>query len=450
MSGARAFRGLAARADAAAGPAWRGIVGPCPAARRLPDRSATLARAGRHLSTASAQASAPASIFSPTPEHQALREMVRAFAEAEVEPQAAEFNKAERMNLPLFRKLGELGLLGVTVPDAYGGSGMDATAAVIVHEELAASDPAFCLAYLAHSMLFANNLARNGSEAQKAAFLPAACDGSRVGGMCMSEPGAGTDVLGMRTSAERKGDDYVLNGAKMWITNGTLDGISTGDFYLVYAKTGERRSDVSLFLVEKGTKGFSLGQKIQDKLGMRASMTAELVFDNCSIPAANLVGELHGASICMMRNLEIERVVLAAMSLGIARRSVEEMNKYARERKAFGANLNSFGQMQRFIAESYAEYQAGRSYVYQTACHLDLDSAGNGLDADGVKLYCGAMGKNVADRAIQVMGGYGYVGEYNVERLWRDAKLLEIGGGTNEAHHKNMVRDLSRSTDKLP
>lgn len=390
------------------------------------------------------------SIFSPTPEHQALREMVRSFAEAEVEPQANEFNKAEKMNLPLFRKLGELGLLGVTVPEEFGGSGMDATAAVIVHEELAAVDPGFCLAYLAHSMLFVNNLAQNGNEELKKAFLPAVCDGSKVGGMCMSEPSVGTDVLGMKTTAVRDGDEFVINGAKMWITNGTLDGETTGDCYLVYAKTGATNRDVSLFLVEKGTPGFSLGQQIKDKCGMRASMTAELVFQDCRIPASNLVGELGKATICMMRNLEIERVVLAAMSLGIARRCVEEMNRYSTERKAFGSSLNSFGQIQRLISESYAEYQAGRCYVYQTAAELDLSTVGNGLDADGVKLYCGVMGKNVADRAIQVMGGYGYVGEYNVERLWRDSKLLEIGGGTNEAHHKNMVRDLSRKVEKLP
>eukprot|EP00927_Polykrikos_kofoidii_P015599 TRINITY_DN16947_c0_g1_i1.p1 TRINITY_DN16947_c0_g1~~TRINITY_DN16947_c0_g1_i1.p1 ORF type:complete len:458 (-),score=73.15 TRINITY_DN16947_c0_g1_i1:98-1471(-) len=389
-------------------------------------------------------------IYAPSEEHQALREMVRSFAEAEVELQAIEFNKAERMNLPLFRKLGELGLLGVTVPEEYGGSGLDATAAVIIHEELAAVDPAFCLAYLAHSMLFVNNLARNGDEAQKKRWLPGSCDGSLVGGMCMSEPSVGTDVLGMTTTATRDGEDYILNGTKMWITNGTLDGITTGDAYLVYAKTGKGKGDVSLFLVPKGTPGFSLGQKIQDKCGMRASMTAELVFEDVRIPATNLVGEEGGAALCMMRNLEIERVTLAAMSLGIARRCVEEMTRYSKQRKAFGSELYKFGQMQRFIAESYGEYMAGRAYVYQTASLLDLDSSGNGLDADGVKLYCGAMAKNVADRSMQVMGGYGYVAEYNVERLWRDSKLLEIGGGTNEAHHKNIVRDLTRHFDKLP
>lgn len=403
-----------------------------------------------HLAYGIADERSAANIFSPTPEHQALREMVRAFTEAEVEPQAIEFNRAERMNLPLFRKLGELGLFGVTVPEEYGGSGLDATASVIVHEELAASDPAFCLSYLAHSMLFVNNLAQNGNDAQKRQWLPGACDGSIVGGMCMSEPSVGTDVLGMRTSAQRQGDDYVLNGEKMWITNGTLDGVGTGDVYLVYARTGPKKSDVSLFVVEKGTPGFALGQKIHDKCGMRASMTAELVFQDCRIPASNLVGLENSATLCMMRNLEIERIVLAAMSLGIARRCVEEMNKYARDRRAFGSALNSFGQIQRFIAESYSEYMAGRAYVYNTAYNLKLDSVGNGLDADGVKLFCGAMGKIVADRAMQCLGGYGYVGEYNVERLWRDAKLLEIGGGTNEAHHKNIVRDLSKTVDKLP
>lgn len=394
-----------------------------------------------------------ASIFSPTPEHRALRDIIRSFVETEVEPQAIEFNRAEQMNVELFRKLGGLGLLGVTVPEAYGGSGMDASAAVIVHEELAASDPGLCLAYLAHSNLFCNNLAQNGSEAQKLQYLPSACDGSKIGGMCMSEPAVGTDVLGMVTTAESKGDDsgeYLINGSKMWITNGTIDGTSTGDCYLVYARTGEDKDDISLFIVEKGMPGFSLGQKIEDKCGMRSSMTAELVFQDCRVPATNLVGAEGGATMCMMRNLQIERIVLAAMSLGIARRCLEEMNRYAKEREAFDDLINSFGQIQRFIAESYAEYMAGRAFVYQTAAHLKLDSVGDGLDADGVKLYCGAMAKNIADRAMQVMGGYGYVGEYNVERLWRDAKLLEIGGGTNEAHHKNITRDLSRNFDKLP
>ena len=297
-------------------------------------------------------------------------------------------------------------------------------------------------------MLFVNNLAQNGSEAQCQKYLPGTSSGELIGGMCMSEPAVGTDVLGMQTMAKREGDSYVINGAKMWITNGAVSNTELGDVFLVYARTGESKKTASLFLVEKGTPGFSLGQKIHDKLGMRASTTAELVFEDCRIPAENLVGSEGEAVKHMMRNLEIERLALAAMSLGIARRSIEIMNRYANERHAFGKPLREFGQIQRHIAESYAEYMAGKAYVYSTAANLKLESSGNRLDSDGVKLYAAAMAKNVADRAIQVLGGYRYVGEYTVERLWRDAKLLEIGGGTNEAHHKNMTRELS-ATEKL-
>ena len=389
-------------------------------------------------------------LFNPTPEHLALRQTLRRFAETEVEAQAAAHDRDEAFNLPLFRKLGELGVLGLTVPEAWGGSGMDAAAVAIVHEELSAVDPGFTLAYLAHALLFANNLAVNGSDAQRAKYLPDACSGARVGGMCMSEPGAGTDVLGMRTTAVRRGDSYVLNGTKIWITNGAVSDTELGDVFLVYARVeGAPRSKLSMFIVEKGYKGFSLGQKIKDKLGMRASSTAELVFEDCEVPVENRVGEEGDATLHMMRNLEVERMGLAAMSLGIARRCIEEMNRYASERKSFGQPLRDFGQIQRHIAESYAEYMAGRAYTYWAASQLELLRPGHRLDSDGVKLYCATMAKNVADRAIQVLGGYGYVGEYRVERLWRDAKLLEIGGGTLEAHQKNMTREL-RGTDKLP
>jgi len=384
-------------------------------------------------------------LFNPTPEHAQLREMVRRFAESEVEPQAHEHDKTETFNLPLFRKLGELELLGITVDERFGGAGMDALAACIVHEELSAVDPGFTLAYLAHSMLFANNLNQNGSDEQRKRLLPGACSGATVGGMCMSEPGAGTDVLGLRTTAKKDGDHYVLDGAKMWITNGAVSKTELGDCFLVYARMeGAPRKELTMFIVEKGMEGFSLGQKIEDKLGCRASTTAELVFEGVRVPAANRVGSEGSAMLHMMRNLEIERVTLAAMSLGIARRSIEIMNTYANERKSFGEPLNRFGQIQRHIAESYAEYMAGRAYVYDVARRMDLAKPGQRLDTDGVKLFCATMGKNVADRAIQVLGGYGYVGEYRVERLWRDAKLLEIGGGTLEAHQKNMARDLSR------
>lgn len=381
-----------------------------------------------------------------------MRNMVREFTKNEVEPQALVHNRTETFNLPLFQKLGSLGLLGLTVPTEFSGTGFtSATAVTIVHEELSYSDPAFCLSYLAHSLLYCNNLAVNGNDEQRQRLLPSACDGESVCGMGMSEPGAGTDVLGMttRASSSSNGEEWVLNGTKMWITNGTVDGTTTGDAFLIYARTGEKRSDITQFIVEKGMEGFVLGQKIEDKCGMRASHTAELVFRDVVIPTRNVVGEVNGATLCMMRNLEIERIGLAAMALGIARRCIDDMVRYSSERKTFGKELSSYGQIQKVITESYAKYMAGRAYVYAVSNELDLATYGNGLDADGTKLYCAGMAKEVADAAIQVMGGYGYVGEYVVERLWRDAKLLEIGGGTNESHHKNMMRDLKKRGSNL-
>lgn len=387
-------------------------------------------------------------LYAPSDEHRMLRETVRSFVKSEVEPQALEHDREEKFNVPLFKKLGEMGLFGITVPEAYGGAGMDALAAVIVHEELSASDPGFCLAYLAHSMLCVNNFAQNASEEQKKRVLPKLLSGEWIGAMAMSEPGVGTDVLGMKTTAMKKGNEYVLNGRKLWITNGCIDDEGTPcDAVLVYARTGEGeggRPKISTFLVEKTHPGFSVGQKIKDKAGMRASNTAELVFEDCRVPETSRLGEEGESMLHMMRNLEIERLALAAMSLGIARRSLEVMVSYANDRHAFGQPLVSFGQIQRHIGESYAEFMAARAYVYETARRLDLEKHGNRLDSDGVKLFASTMGKNVADRAMQVLGGYGYVGEYVVERLWRDAKLLEIGGGTVEAHQKNIARDLSK------
>ena len=393
-------------------------------------------------------------LANPSEEHQMLREMIRDFVQEFVEPQAHEYDKKEQFNLELFRELGELGLLGITVPEEYGGAGLDAVAATIAHEELSYSDAGFGLAYLAHSMLFVNNLAFNGSDDQKSRILPKVCSGEWVGAMAMSEPDAGTDVLGLSTTAEKNADgNWVLNGRKMWITNGCIDDQGTpADIVWVYARTGydeKGRTKLSTFLVEKGMPGFSVGQKIFDKTGMRASNTAELVFDDCIVPAANLVGEEGGSLIHMMGNLEIERLTLAAMSLGIARRCLHEMNKYASEREAFGVQIRSFGQMQRHIAESWAKYRAMRAYVYDTANNIKLGTAGQRLDSDGVKLFATTAAKEIADAAIQVMGGYGYVAEYHVERLWRDSKLLEIGGGTLESHQKNITRDLAKDSEAI-
>ena len=393
-------------------------------------------------------------IANPSEEHLMLREMVREWTQEHVEPQALEYDRAEKFNLELLRSMGELGLLGISAPEDYGGAGLDAVACTIVHEELSASDPGFALAYLAHSMLFVNNLAYNGTEEQKARILPKVCSGEWIGAMAMSEPDAGTDVLGLSTSAVQRDDGaWVLNGRKMWITNGCIDEDGTpADVVWVYARTGEDergRVQMSTFLVEAGMPGYSVGQKIYDKTGMRASNTAELVFDDCIVPAENLVGGVGESLLHMMGNLELERLTLAGMALGIARRALEEMNRYATDRTAFGSSIRDFGQIQRYIGESWAKYRAMRAYIYDTANNLTIGTSGQRLDSDGVKLFATTAAKEIADAAMQVMGGYGYVGEYHVERLWRDAKLLEIGGGTLESHQKNITRDLFKDGDAI-
>jgi isovaleryl-CoA dehydrogenase len=389
----------------------------------------------------------PFDLFAPTPEHALLRDTLRSFVEREVEPQAMAYDRDERFNHALFRKAGELGVLGVTLPEEYGGAGLDAVAAVQVCEALSTSDPGFALSVLAHSILFAHNLSVNGSELQRKHVLPRAATGEWIGGLCMTEPEVGTDVLSLKTTARRDGDVYRLTGRKTFITNGGVDETTLGDCFIVYAATAPKT--ISSFLVEKGMPGFSLGQKWKDKVGMRASFTAELVFDDVPVPVANRVGDEGEGTLHMMRNLEIERLTLAAMSLGIAQRSLQVMVDYASDRKAFGRPIRDFGQIQRHVAESFAEWRASRTFVYDVARKIDLHGAGQRLDADATKLVASQMAKRAADAAMQVLGGYGYMGEYVVSRLWRDAKLLEIGGGTLEAHHKNLSRELARNPGVL-
>ena len=381
-------------------------------------------------------------LFAPTPEHALLRGTLEEFVEREVEPQAAAHDRSETFNHALFKKAADLGLLGVTISEEYGGAGLDASAAVLVYDTLAGSDPGFTLALLAHSILFAQNLNVNGNDVQRKHVLPRAVSGEWIGGLCMTEPEVGTDVLAMKTRARRDGDSYVLDGRKTFITNGGIDEQTLGDAFVVYAATGER--SVSAFLVEKTLPGLSLGQKWKDKLGMRASFTAELVFDGVRVPVSSRLGEEGEGALAMMRNLEIERLTLAAMSVGIARRCVSVMLDWANQRRAFGVPLREHGQIQRHVAESFAEYRAAAALVYDVARRFDLQATGQRVDADAAKLFASQVGKRAADAAIQVLGGYGYMGENVVERLWRDAKLLEIGGGTLEAHHKNIVKDLSR------
>jgi isovaleryl-CoA dehydrogenase len=386
-------------------------------------------------------------LFAPTPLHELLGETLREFVRREVEPQAAENNRTETFNHALFRRAGELGFLGVTIAEEFGGSNLGAVAVVQVYEAISSSDPSFALSVLTHSVLFAQNVQINGDDALKQRILPLAVSGEWIGGLCMTEPEVGTDVLAMRTRARRDGDVYVIDGTKMFITNGGIDENTLGDAFVVYAATGEK--EISSFVIERGMDGFRLGQKCKDKLGMRASYTSELIFDSVRVPVANRLGDEGAGKLAMMRNLEVERLTLAAMSVGIAKRCLDVMIAHANERKTFGVPIREHGQIQRYIAESFSEYRAARAVVYETARHIDLEATGQRVGADAAKLFASQVGKRAADAAIQVLGGYGYMGEYVVERLWRDAKLLEIGGGTLEAHHKNLTSDLCRDPSQI-
>jgi len=375
-------------------------------------------------------------LSNPTEEHLLLRHMVRDLVRDVVEPQAEEHDRSGKLNVDLMRRCGELGLLGITVPSEYGGAGMDAVGAVLVHHELSKSDPGFCLAYLAHAILFVNNFFYASNDEQRAKYLPKVLTGEWIGAMGMTEPSSGTDVLGMRSFARRDGDRYVLKGRKALITNAP-----EAHVFIVYALVDGK---VTSFVIERGFPGFSTDEKTP-KMGMRASTMSELIFDDCVVPAANVLGREGGGIQNMMRNLEIERLTLAAMSLGIADRCMEIMTRYAAERVSFGKPIAEHGQIQRYIAESFAKTEAARALIYTVARDVRHDRR-NRLGTDAAKLFAAPVGKEVADNAMQVLGGWGYCTEYKVERFLRDAKLLEIGGGTLESHQKNITKELVRLT----
>ncbi|TMQ23970.1 MAG: isovaleryl-CoA dehydrogenase [Deltaproteobacteria bacterium] len=369
-----------------------------------------------------------------TDEHEMLRQTLRQFVQSRVEPQAMEHDQSATFNAGLLAEVGALGLIGVTIPEADGGASMDATATVIAHEELAYSDPGFTLGYLAHSLLFVNNFYWASSTAQRKRYLPGVLSGKLIGGMGMTEPAVGTDVLGMQTTARKDGSDYVINGRKTFITNGPEGGV-----FLVYAKLADR---ITTFVIERAFAGFSTGPKIP-KLGMRASTMSELIFEDCRVPADNLLGHEGRGLTNMMRNLEIERLGLAAMSLGMARRCLDAMIGYSTERYSFGKPLAEHGQVQRYIGESYAKVEAMRALIYNVAKTVGPHSRSR-LGTDAAKLFAATAAKEVADAAVQVLGGYGYCTEFRVEQFLRDSKLIEIGGGTLEAHQKNITRDLTQ------
>lgn len=363
-------------------------------------------------------------------EEKMLAESVQAYAQEQLAPKIEHLDEVEGFNDAAFKKLGEMGLLGITVPEEDGGAGMGAVAATIAMEEMASVDAASTLSYLAHTILCVNQVARSANKEQKQKYLPKLISGEHIGGMGMSEPGAGSDALGMITRAEKQADgSYKLNGSKTWITNGP-----NGHVFYVYAKTGPGKKDVSTFMIEKGMAGFSTGKKFK-KMGMRASPTGELWFSDVMVPLAQRVGEENSSLKAMMRNLDIERITISGISLGIARSCIEIATKYSKERKQFGKHIGAFQQIQERLSEAAAWYEACRALTYQAAKTWDLglmQGKEASMMAAKAKLQSAQMATQVALDAIQILGGYGYTREFAVERHMRDAKLNEIGAGTNE------------------
>ncbi|HEX4943744.1 MAG TPA: isovaleryl-CoA dehydrogenase [Usitatibacteraceae bacterium] len=371
----------------------------------------------------------------------ALRASVRRLCDAELSPRAAEIDRANEFPADMWARLGGLGLLGMTVPEEYGGTGLGYLAHVVAMEEVSRASASVGLSYGAHSNLCVNNLFLNGSEAQRRKYLPGLCSGEFVGALAMSEAGAGSDVVGsMACRAERKGDRWVANGSKMWITNGP-----DANVLIVYMRTAPKEQGsraMTAFLVEKGMKGFSTAQKL-DKLGMRGSNTCELVFADCEIPEENILGQVNGGSHVLMKGLDTERCVLSGGPIGIMQAALDLVIPYAHERKQFGQPIGTFELMQGKLADMYVKLQSSRAFSYRVAEALDK---GRGRaarkDAAACLLFSSENAVQVALEAIQALGGNGYINDYPAGRLLRDAKLYDIGAGTNEIRRMLIGREL--------
>ena len=376
----------------------------------------------------------------------ALRDAVRDFAQSEIAPRAAAIDKNDLFPADLWQKMGALGVLGITVSEEYGGAGMGYLAHMIAMEEISRASASVGLSYGAHSNLCVNQIKRNGTEAQRKKYLPKLISGEHVGALAMSEPGAGSDVISMKLKAEDKGGYYLLNGTKMWITNGP-----DADTLVVYAKTepelGAR--GVTAFLIEKSLKGFSCAQKL-DKLGMRGSHTGELVFNNVEVPISQILGGLNGGAKVLMSGLDYERAVLAAGPIGIMQSVMDSVVPYIHDRKQFGQSIGEFQLIQGKVADMYTVLQAGRAFCYTVGKNLDMLGTEHvrqvRKDCASVILWCAEKATWMAGEGVQIFGGNGYINDYPLGRLWRDAKLYEIGAGTSEIRRMLIGRELFLET----
>jgi isovaleryl-CoA dehydrogenase len=379
--------------------------------------------------------------FGLADEIEALRDSVRRFATERIAPLAAETDSRNSFPTPLWREMGEMGLLGITAEAAYGGAGLGYLAHCVAMEEISRASASVGLSYGAHSNLCVNQISRNGTDEQKSRYLPKLISGEHVGALAMSEPGAGSDVVSMKLRAKKRGDSYLLNGNKMWITNGP-----DADVLVVYAKTDPDAGPrgITTFLVEKGFKGFSTGPKL-DKLGMRGSNTCELIFEDCEVPAANVLGTLGGGARVLMSGLDYERVVLSAGPIGIMAACMDVVVPYLHERKQFGQAIGEFQLMQGKLADMYVTMNTARAYVYAVAAACDRGETTR-KDAAGCILYAAEKATLLALETIQALGGNGYTNDYPAGRLLRDAKLYEIGAGTSEIRRMLIGRELFSET----